>query len=438
MSAAAKKDGDKEGGRWQSGMNKGNCTCTKTKCLKLYCECFSGGKYCNDDCVCAGCHNSLEHDVEGGARYEAMSYILFRKPDAFDEETRKRVTPKDPKTRDGGKKSGDKIPSSAGKTKGKAGRPKKNANQARIELAASKHEAIEFSADEYPQLAVDEQRDYSELAGAFTKPLFEEPSRPLEIAYSQQKKMDYEKKIAEQKKVDMAKECQQLREKLQEKKLALSLANDEIKECNKKLGAWTRKVFDLELEESCEWNTNYQKVSAFKQQHGKIPSRKSQDIEEKSLSVWLDSVRHEKSVGDDQEKSNATKRSIDDYPHRLQSLEVLGVKMGRRKDDTFESMLHKLVEYKEEHGTLRFPSDDLCERSKDLELQALQKWVKVQVSNFRSRKISPDEIRQLRDIGFSFEKWCLSKPKRTAKKRGPTKEDDAPESTDVTENENMV
>ncbi len=437
MSAAAKKDGEKEGGRWQGGMDKGNCTCTKTKCLKLYCECFSRGKYCNDDCVCASCHNSLEHDTEGGARYEAMSYILFRKPDAFDEETRKRVTPKDPKTRE--KKSSDKIPTSAGKTKGKAGRPKKNANQARIELAASKHEAIEFSTDEYPQLAVDEQRDYSELAGAFTKPLFEEPSRPLEIAYSQQKKMDYEKKIAEQKKADMAKECQQLREKLQEKKLALSLANDEIKECNKKLGAWTRKVFDLELEEPCEWNTNYEKISAFKQQHGKIPSKKSQEKEEKSLSLWLDNIRHEKTVGDeDQKKSNAAKRVIDDYPHRLQSLELLGVKMGRRKDDTFESMLHRLVEYKEEHGTLRFPSDDLCEKSKDLELQALQKWVKVQVANFRSRRISPDEIRQLKDIGFSFEKWCLSKPKRTAKKRVSTKVDEAPESTEVTENENMV
>mmetsp|Transcript_11574 Transcript_11574/g.17699 ORF Transcript_11574/g.17699 Transcript_11574/m.17699 type:complete len:439 (-) Transcript_11574:51-1367(-) len=435
MSAAAKKDGDKEGGRWLGGMNKGNCTCTKTKCLKLYCECFSGGKYCNDDCVCASCHNSLEHDMEGGARYEAMSYILFRKPDAFDEETRKRLIPKDPKTKVGGKKLDDKIPSSAGKTKGKAGRPKKNANQARIKLAASRHEAIEFFADEYPQLAIDEQRDYSELAGAFTKPLFEEPSRPLEIAYSQQKKLDYEKKIAEQKKVDMAKECQQFREKLQEKKLALSLANDEVKECNKKLGAWTRKVFDLELEESCEWNKNYQKLSAFKQQYGKIPSRKSQDEEEKSLSVWLDSVRHEKNVGDDdQKKSNATKRSIDDHPHRLQSLEVLGVKMGRRKDNSFETMLQKLLEYKEEHGTLRFPSDDLCEKSKDLELQALQKWVKVQVLNFRSRKTNPDEIRKLRDIGFSFEKWCLSKPKRTAKKRGPSKQDETPESTDVTEN----
>mmetsp|Transcript_13135 Transcript_13135/g.26657 ORF Transcript_13135/g.26657 Transcript_13135/m.26657 type:complete len:436 (-) Transcript_13135:2281-3588(-) len=425
-----------EGGRWQSGMNKGKCTCTKTQCLKLYCECFSGGKYCNDDCVCASCNNSQEHDVEGGARYDAIAYILFRKPDAFDEETRKRIVPKDPKTRVvAGKKSGDKVPISAGKTKGKCGRPKKNANQARIELVAAKHEAIEFSTDEYPQLAVDQHGDYSDLAGAFTKPLFEEPSRPLEIAYSQQTKMEYQKKIAQQKKADMAKECKQLREKLQEKKLALSLANDEIKECNKKLGTWTRKVFDLELEEPCEWNTNYQKLSAYKELHGKLPSKKSQDAEEKSLSVWLDTVRHEKNEEDDDEKKGSrTKRTIDDYPHRQQSLEVLGISFGRRRDETFEAMLQKLVEYKEEHGTLRFPSDEQCEKSKNLELQSLQKWVKSQVVNFRSRKMSPDAIRQLKEIGFSFEKWCLSKPKRTSKKKGSTKQEETDEGTDVTEN----
>ena len=438
MSATAKKSGDGKGGRWQGGMNKGNCTCTKTQCLKLYCECFNGGKYCNDDCVCVSCHNSLEHDMEGGTRYEAMSYILFRKPDAFDEETRKRITPKDPKTKPiVGGKSGDKIPNSAGKTKGKPGRPRKNANQKRLELVASKHEAIEFSTDEYPQLALDEHGDYTDLADAFTKPLFEEPSRPLEIAYSQRTKMDYQSKIAQQKKIDLAKECRQLKEKLQEKKLALSLASDEIEESNKKLGTWTRKVFDLELEEPCEWNTNYQKLSAFKQQHGKMPSKKSQDEEEKSLSVWLDTVRHEKSAVDDdaaEKKGSNTKRSIHDYPHRLRSLELLGVNMGRRKDDTFEAMLQKLVEYKEEYGTLRFPSDEQCEKSKNLELQSLQKWVKSQVLSFRSRKLSVDAIRQLKDIGFSFEKWCLTKPKRAAKKKESTKEEETPESTDVTEN----
>ena len=427
MSAAsAMKDDGLPGGRnrWKTGMNKGNCTCSKTKCIKLYCECFNAGKYCNKDCVCSDCRNAEEYDVEGGVRYETMSHILFRKPDAFDEETRARIIPKDPKNKKKGSgKRSDKIPISAAKTKAKPGRRKKNADKERIELVASKHQAIEFSPEEFPQLTMDDV-DHSALAGAFNKPLFTEPSRPLEIAYSHQTKMDYQKKIAQQKKALMAKECKQLREKLQEKKLALSLAIDEVNECDKELGAWTQKVFDLELEEPCEWNANYQKLYAFKEQHGKLPSKKSQEEEEKSLYAWLDSVRHEKNEendededDDDEKKGNKNKRLIDDYPHRMQRLESLGVNFGRRRDDTFDAMLQKLLEYKEEHGTIRFLSDEMCERSKNAELQSLQKWVKAQVVGFRNGKLSPDAIKQLNDIGFSFDKWCIGKAKRTPKKQ---------------------
>ncbi len=40
---------------------KGGCTCKKTKCLKMYCECFSSGKLCGEDCNCQGCSNCQEH-----------------------------------------------------------------------------------------------------------------------------------------------------------------------------------------------------------------------------------------------------------------------------------------------------------------------------------------------------------------------------------------
>ena len=33
------------------------CTCKKTYCLKMYCECFSQGKLCGDDCACHNCKN---------------------------------------------------------------------------------------------------------------------------------------------------------------------------------------------------------------------------------------------------------------------------------------------------------------------------------------------------------------------------------------------
>ena len=33
------------------------CKCNQSKCLKMYCLCFTRGLYCNDDCNCRGCHN---------------------------------------------------------------------------------------------------------------------------------------------------------------------------------------------------------------------------------------------------------------------------------------------------------------------------------------------------------------------------------------------
>ena len=39
---------------------KHSCTCKKTKCLKLYCECFANGGVCGPHCKCSDCHNSEE------------------------------------------------------------------------------------------------------------------------------------------------------------------------------------------------------------------------------------------------------------------------------------------------------------------------------------------------------------------------------------------
>lgn len=34
------------------------CHCKKSKCLRLYCECFAKGLICGVDCICEGCHNT--------------------------------------------------------------------------------------------------------------------------------------------------------------------------------------------------------------------------------------------------------------------------------------------------------------------------------------------------------------------------------------------
>ena len=57
------------------------CTCKKTKCLKLYCQCFAVKIYCGSNCRCLSCHNSAEHESE---RQNAIRSILSRNPTAFD------------------------------------------------------------------------------------------------------------------------------------------------------------------------------------------------------------------------------------------------------------------------------------------------------------------------------------------------------------------
>lgn len=55
------------------------CNCTKSMCLKLYCECFANGEFCRD-CNCKDCHNNLANE---GERTRAIKSSLERNPNAF-------------------------------------------------------------------------------------------------------------------------------------------------------------------------------------------------------------------------------------------------------------------------------------------------------------------------------------------------------------------
>ncbi|XP_059242215.1 protein lin-54 homolog isoform X4 [Mustela nigripes] len=55
------------------------CNCTKSLCLKLYCDCFANGEFCNN-CNCTNCYNNLEHENE---RQKAIKACLDRNPEAF-------------------------------------------------------------------------------------------------------------------------------------------------------------------------------------------------------------------------------------------------------------------------------------------------------------------------------------------------------------------
>jgi Tesmin/TSO1-like CXC domain, cysteine-rich domain len=62
------------------------CTCKKTNCLKLYCQCFAIKIFCGENCRCKHCFNNVEHDKD---RKEAMRSILNRNPAAFETKFKK-------------------------------------------------------------------------------------------------------------------------------------------------------------------------------------------------------------------------------------------------------------------------------------------------------------------------------------------------------------
>ncbi|NXG38537.1 MTL5 protein, partial [Dromaius novaehollandiae] len=55
------------------------CNCTKSQCLKLYCDCFANSDFCNN-CNCNNCYNNPLHETE---RFKAIKACLDRNPEAF-------------------------------------------------------------------------------------------------------------------------------------------------------------------------------------------------------------------------------------------------------------------------------------------------------------------------------------------------------------------
>jgi hypothetical protein len=56
------------------------CNCKNSGCLKRYCECFTRMKYCDSNCQCKNCFNTLQHEKERG---EAIQNYMMKSPISF-------------------------------------------------------------------------------------------------------------------------------------------------------------------------------------------------------------------------------------------------------------------------------------------------------------------------------------------------------------------
>ena len=62
-----------------------NCNCRKSRCLKLYCQCFAARSTCSQNCRCVSCNNVPSMEA---IRKEAYTLIEQRNPYAFEEKNK--------------------------------------------------------------------------------------------------------------------------------------------------------------------------------------------------------------------------------------------------------------------------------------------------------------------------------------------------------------
>eukprot|EP00658_Telonema_sp_P-2_P008334 TRINITY_DN13133_c0_g1_i4.p1 TRINITY_DN13133_c0_g1~~TRINITY_DN13133_c0_g1_i4.p1 ORF type:complete len:357 (-),score=87.54 TRINITY_DN13133_c0_g1_i4:156-1226(-) len=85
--AISRKPSDKTGND-EPDNDKKSCRCRKSKCLKLYCECYASGEVCTDLCKCLACENTEHHRAN---RAEAKAALEAR-ADKASEDSRQDAT----------------------------------------------------------------------------------------------------------------------------------------------------------------------------------------------------------------------------------------------------------------------------------------------------------------------------------------------------------
>ncbi len=257
-------------------------------------------------------------------------------------------------------------------------------------------------------LSPNANEDHSDLANAFKKRLFTNPTPTLEDAYNRRDAAAMKRKIIRERKKEVLSKAQQLRdeilhlrEKFRKKKEDLQNINSMLNQSSKEVGGWNKIVFDLELKENCAWNQKLQLLRDYIQENGGPPPPNSKQkiltSEERKINTFIKEIK---------KKIQQNHPSIHKYPHRKRAIEELGITLAiseEEKEKHFEYMLKKLIAYKREHGTYRMPKYDIVKSSRNNDLLLLHNWIFTEVT-----KSMPAHTKRFREIGFSFDNWCGS------------------------------
>ena len=65
------------------------CNCVKSRCLKLYCDCYKAEELCNVFCKCVSCRNVYSESLPGGLLFRMKSEYKLHKPESFGKKTKK-------------------------------------------------------------------------------------------------------------------------------------------------------------------------------------------------------------------------------------------------------------------------------------------------------------------------------------------------------------
>ncbi|KAL7534816.1 hypothetical protein ACHAXR_008392 [Thalassiosira sp. AJA248-18] len=372
------------------------CRCSKTNCLKLYCDCFRQDLECNPTCRCVDCQNTERHSGPMGARTQAREEYMKTRPTVF----------QTPKKKSGGgcsclrNKCSTKYCDCNSRGVGCDPAVCTCINCANMMKPESEmvDNGLEKEDEVETEVFIPSEADhgckvkglqiFAHLINDCEERRISDPSEKLNIAYlSRELAAEATKKVMEEEsnvRGEIEEEIAQLEERLKAKLNRESVALESYHQR-------TNKVMCLEMEEPCRWNSMYQKLKEYVMKTGDLPPVPSACTNEydRKLSIWVQEM-----------KSLVYSKSerITNAPHRIEALESLGIEWVESSEEHWRKMHDRLAAYKRQHKTVRLPSFMHCRKSKDKDLIALRHWVDSQEQHVKSGDMAMDKLKKLQKL----------------------------------------